>query len=130
MSGIFEALGAALSGGRNSAKAANAFEPSSGETALILASRAREPEMVRLLLEAGADPRGVDKLGQTAMHWAAWRGQAHIIALLAAAGANPNARTRKNATPIHTAMRSHSLAAVAALPDQGPTSWRPGILAG
>jgi ankyrin repeat protein len=52
-----------------------------------------EPEGVRLLLAAGADPNDMGQHGATALHWAVWRGRsAKVVGLLLDSGANVNAK--------------------------------------
>ena len=49
-----------------------------GKTPLMVAAKAGAPEIVELLLEAGADPKPKDKLGYTAEMIAYWYGEYHM----------------------------------------------------
>jgi ankyrin repeat protein len=55
-------------------------------------------EVVRLLLQAGADPNITDEEGNTALIDAAW--DADAVLLLIRAGANLNAQSKKGYTPL------------------------------
>lgn len=69
----------------------NARERHYGDTALMWAAAAGHVDVVRLLIEAGADVRAVDNEGVTALHLARANGHAEVAAALIAAGADPNA---------------------------------------
>ena len=68
----------------------NARERRYGDTALMWAAVAGNVDVVRLLIEAGADVRAVDDEGVTALHLARAKGHTEVAAALLAAGANPN----------------------------------------
>jgi ankyrin repeat protein len=81
----------------------------------VLYSAVEHPEVVRLLLRAGADPTGppekddkpfgpLDPDRQTPLHWAAERGPVESARLLLAAGVSVNVRTAGNETPLHRAV--------------------------
>lgn len=86
----------------------NAQEPTSGMTVLNIAAARGHEEIVRLLLDRGADVsiRGVG--GDTALFHAARKGEASIVALLLDKGANPNAVTRHGTTPLMAAEHAGS----------------------
>ena len=63
---------------------------SSGDTLLILAAYHTHPELVRALLERGADHSRVNDRGQTALAAAVFRQDADSVRLLLAAGADPD----------------------------------------
>ena len=67
---------------------------------------ARRPEIVRLLIEAGADVNRTTEDLNTPLHWAAREGHPREVELLLAAGADPNARDSENRTPLDL-IRSH-----------------------
>ena len=48
----------------------NAALPSGNETALRFAASKNHPEIVKLLLHAGADPTVIDGHGRTPLSWA------------------------------------------------------------
>ena len=60
-------------------------------------------EIVRLLLEAGADPNTKSNEGGTPLHSAAYTGDLEIAELLLAYGADPNATGPKGQTPLDIA---------------------------
>ena len=68
----------------------NAREQRYGDTALMWAAVAGHADVVRLLIEAGADVRAVDDEGVTALHLARAKGHTEVANALLAAGANPN----------------------------------------
>lgn len=59
------------------------------ESALMLASKKGDGELVALLLERGADPNLVDNEGRTALVYAASEGMMDVVERLIAAGATP-----------------------------------------
>jgi ankyrin repeat protein len=68
----------------------NAREQRYGDTALMWAAVAGHADVVRLLIEAGADVRAVDDEGVTALHLARANGHTEVAAALLAAGADPS----------------------------------------
>jgi ankyrin repeat protein len=78
---------------------------SDGFTPLGLASFFGHREIVRLLIDRGAEVNvpSNNALKVTPLHSAAARRDAVIIDMLLSAGANPNARQQAGATPLHTA---------------------------
>jgi len=67
----------------------NAREQRYGDTALMWAAVAGHADVVRLLIEAGADVRAVDDEGVTALHLAQANGHSEVVTALLAAGASP-----------------------------------------
>ena len=61
-------------------------------------------EVVKLLLQHGADPDARDKYGRTPLHDAACLGHVEIVKLLLELGADPNAQDKNGETPLHTAL--------------------------
>lgn len=85
---------------------ANAVSPD-GFSALGLAAFFKRREVVRYLLEMGADPRPASRQGGfTALHSAvatdAGDVDVEIVRLLLDKGANPNAKAQSGSTPLHT----------------------------
>jgi ankyrin repeat protein len=96
-----------------------------GTTALHVAAAGYRHEIVRDLIEAGADVRASNRRGAEPLHLAAmgipgspnWnpRAQATTIACLIEAGADPNAIDKSGGAPLHRAVRTRCAAAVDAL---------------
>ena len=72
----------------------NAKEPSQNQDALMWAAAERHPNVVRLLVEAGANLRAHTKKGFTALHFAAREGDLDSARQLLAAGVNVNIRSQ------------------------------------
>jgi cytohesin len=70
---------------------------------LHIAARRGYDEMVRLLLESGADPNVTDERDKTPLHFAAQEGNIGALQVLLAGGARLNARDRAGNTPLHDA---------------------------
>jgi ankyrin repeat protein len=65
-------------------------------------------ELVRLLLDAGADPNARSASGGTPLHTAGFTGNAPVTTMLLAAGADPEATDAKGLSPLDRAReRSH-----------------------
>lgn len=80
--------------------------PAPGEyryTPLIEAASLGQTEMARVLLNAGADVKGTNKIGQTALHLVGR--STETAELLLAGGASPEARDVYGQTPIDYAIR-------------------------
>lgn len=91
----------------------------SGETALFVAVRRNEIELVRLLLQAGAIVDWTNSRGETALFIAATDGMVDIAKLLVEAGADVNIRTRSNLTPIEAAVKHRKVEMFQLLLDLG-----------
>jgi ankyrin repeat protein len=96
------------------------FGPGDGYSPLQFAAQHGNIEMVRLLLEAGADSEYRDHNGDRALLWAADEGQAEAIRLLLDAGSPPNSPDDPyGRSPLMQAAASDSPAAVTLLLDAG-----------
>jgi ankyrin repeat protein len=71
-----------------------------GMTALMLAVWHKRPDVVRKLLQRGANPNHQDHDGDVALHGAAWFGQTTILGLLLDAKADPNVKNKLGGTPL------------------------------
>lgn len=84
---------------------ARGADPNAGE-GYVLAEAARgchrndNTEVIRALVEAGADPRVRDNLGYTPLHRAAGMCEPEIVELLIRRGADPDARDANGFTPL------------------------------
>jgi Ankyrin repeats (many copies)/Ankyrin repeat len=100
-----------------------------GDTALHIAAAAYRPNIVRKLLQGGAEVRAKNRRGAEPLHAAAagapgsasWnpRAQAATVSCLIEAGADPNALNQDGVAPLHVAVRTRCAAAVQALLDGG-----------
>ncbi len=71
---------------------------------LVWAAARGRLELVRLLLEKGAQVNHQGKGGSTALHRAANEAKADVVRLLLQHGADPNITNAKNETPLHRAI--------------------------
>jgi ankyrin repeat protein len=90
-----------------------------GMTALLWAAHWDEADMVKCLIEAGANVKATTRFGNTALHEAATLGDAEIIKALLQAGADPNAVRSEGDSPLMLAARSGVTDAVRSLIDHG-----------
>lgn len=65
------------------------------------AAATQKNDLIRSLIEKGADPNERDCDGLTPLHWSVMMGGLESIAMLVAAGADPNAVDENGATPLH-----------------------------
>jgi uncharacterized protein len=87
-------------------------------TALHAAIAGPDPEIVRLLLQRGADANARQEAGYTALHEAASKGLSDLARALVAAGADVSAKNDEGATPGDLA-RKKNHAALAAMLEGG-----------
>lgn len=71
-----------------------------GATVLMTFVWKQREDVVKALLERGADPKLADADGDTALHGAAQRGNPKLAEMLLAKGANPNAKNKVGGTPL------------------------------
>lgn len=100
-----------------------------GATALMMAARSGEREVLEVLLERGADPDRRNDTGLTALHFALFKPSARVhgpvVARLLAAGADPDAVDGEGLRPLHRAC-GHGVAEIAAaLVDAGADPFLP-----
>ncbi|CAB9520910.1 Ankyrin Repeat Protein [Seminavis robusta] len=74
-----------------------------GLTPLHWAAINNKPDIVRILLDRGANTSITDKKGYTPLHRAALEGHFHVMEILVKRGANVSATDRSGATPLHYA---------------------------
>lgn len=87
---------------------------------LLAAAHSGHPEVVRLLLAAGADPDPADgRHGDTALMRAANGGHDEVVLMLLDAGANIHATDPTGCTPLHFAARNGELSTVRLLVQRG-----------
>jgi ankyrin repeat protein len=104
----------------------NASEPSQNQDALMWAAAERHADVVRLLIEAGANPQAHTKKGFTALHFAAREGDLATTRQLLAAGVNVNIRSLPEEPAAETRRddtgggRSSSGAAAVGVAPRGP----------
>lgn len=75
-----------------------------GRTLLAEAVLEKRADVVKLLLEHGADPRLADHDGMTPLHFAAQEHQPELVQLLLDKGAQVDARDRQGNTPLFRAL--------------------------
>jgi ankyrin repeat protein len=89
---------------------------------LMSAAQSGEGEIVKILLEAGADPNAADDDGETALHVASFYGFAGIVEALLRKGAQADAGTELGKMPLMNAAQSGSVATVKLLLGAGATA--------
>ena len=90
-----------------------------GTTALHWAVDGDHPELVELLLRAGASVKAANRYGVTPLWLACTNGSAATVVLLLKAGADPNTALPEGETVLMTAARTGKLDAVKALVEAG-----------
>ena len=72
-------------------------------TPLLEAASKGHKDVVKLLLDIGADPEKADSGEWTALHWAAYNKHEDVVKLLLDRGAQPNKSSIYGSTPLHEA---------------------------
>ena len=70
---------------------------------LHLAAAVGDVNLVKELLEKGANPNAKDRFNQTPLHFAARHGHVEVVKLLLEYKADPNAKDKDSVTPLHAA---------------------------
>ena len=96
----------------------NAAQPD-GMSALFWAVYYEQEDIVRLLLDAGADTNISNRYGLTPLIQSSINGNGELISLLIDAGANPNATTLQGDTALMNAAKAGTVQGVQALLDAG-----------
>lgn len=78
------------------------------DTPLHRVARSGKVDRARMLTDAGADPKAINKAGQTPLHWA---GSREMVEFLLSKGADPNAKDNEGLTPLDAMVMSEYLAA-------------------
>jgi ankyrin repeat protein len=76
-------------------------------------------EVIRILLDQGADPTAKANDGRTPFHIASSRGHVEVIRILLEQGADPTAKANDGQTPFHIASSSGHVEVIRILLDQG-----------
>lgn len=83
---------------------ANAAREDNNKTILMYAVWVGNAEVVKYLIEKGADVNAQDAGGATALHLAAWKGHTAIALYLLEKGASGSAMSKEGMTPLDIAM--------------------------
>ncbi|XP_075545338.1 no mechanoreceptor potential C [Dermacentor variabilis] len=92
--------------------------PATGNTALHLAARRRDLDIMRFLVECQSPVNHQNAEGQTPLHVAAREGDEQAVKLFHHAGANPNLIDREDRTPLHIATQLGHVGVVELLIDK------------
>lgn len=74
------------------------------QTALHLSARNGNANVVKVLLDAGADPNMIDDVERSPLHYAAKHGNGSVVELLLTHGADPNKADQDEWRPLHCAV--------------------------
>ncbi|MDR3285202.1 MAG: ankyrin repeat domain-containing protein [Holosporales bacterium] len=90
-----------------------------GSTPLHDAAFYAYTEVIKVLIDAGANKNAIDPNGMTPLHYATFFGDAKTIRVLIDAGADKNARDTNGMTPLHHVAAGRHTEAVRVLIDAG-----------
>jgi len=90
-----------------------------GISPLHSASRFGDLEIIRTLIEYGADINAQNDVGATPLHWATRGEHPEVVCVLLEQSADPNISRWDGATPLHSAVEVESAAIVRLLRDHG-----------
>ena len=79
-----------------------------GRTALAIAACYNQTDVVRCLLDKGANVNKQDLLGMTALHWASYNNHTDVMRMLLQHGARIGIRDYEGDTPIELARTYHN----------------------
>ena len=107
------------------AEGADVLERNNGATVLHLAAENGHADVVKILVDEGADvaaayrQSGGSMSGSTALHWAARLGHEGVVTILLDAGADVDAKKRWGGTALHDAARGGHVGVLRILLDVG-----------
>jgi len=90
-----------------------------GLSALLIAIRTGQHDVVSLLLDSGANPDSRDRDGESAVHVAVREEDYNMLQILLKAGADPNLPSHLGKFPLHLAVEQNLLPLVKLMVDQG-----------
>eukprot|EP00090_Calanus_glacialis_P034374 TRINITY_DN57688_c0_g1_i1.p1 TRINITY_DN57688_c0_g1~~TRINITY_DN57688_c0_g1_i1.p1 ORF type:complete len:175 (+),score=49.99 TRINITY_DN57688_c0_g1_i1:70-594(+) len=97
----------------------NSAANNKGSTSLHLASCEGHVEVVKLLLDHGADPNHLDRSGWSALDRAVWAGRMGVCTVLLERGARVDVRDNINRTPLHATAIQGNLSLAKLLVEHG-----------
>ena len=92
-----------------------------GQTALHLPVKLNHVEVVKFLINAGADVNSVDNEGNTPLHYTAMANRLEIAKILVESGADVRLENKKGKTPLEVSTENDNLEVMSLLEDLGDT---------
>lgn len=96
------------------------YEADNSSTGLIVATKKNDANMVKKLLELGANINAQDSLGYTSLHYAASNGHDDVIWLLLESGADAQIKTHQGQSAMDLAVANDKLRSVQLIKDARP----------